>query len=85
MKFERLIIYIIFSKPGQITIPLANDRRPGQVSPGISPVGGQPTRISNIKPGPTRRPQAPPVRIDTCIVGDNNTCKVRIILPVMRK
>jgi len=27
------------------------------------------------KPGPTRRPQAPPVRIDTCIVGDNNTCR----------
>jgi len=26
-------------------------------------------------PGPTRRPLAPPVRIDTCIVGDNTTCK----------
>ena len=26
--------------------------------------------------GNCRRPVAPPVRIDTCIVGDDNTCKV---------
>ena len=29
------------------------------------------------RPGPTRRPPAPPVRIDTCIVGNDNTCKVK--------
>jgi len=29
------------------------------------------------RPGPTRRPPAPPVRIDTCIVGNDNTCKIK--------
>ena len=29
-----------------------------------------------IKPIPTLRPQAPPVRIDTCIVGDETTCEM---------
>ena len=28
------------------------------------------------KPIPTLRPQAPPVRIDTCIVGDESTCEI---------
>lgn len=27
------------------------------------------------RPGPTRRPRVPPVRIDTCIVGNDATCK----------
>ncbi len=25
--------------------------------------------------GPTRKPSAPPIRIDTCIVGDDSTCE----------
>ena len=29
-----------------------------------------------VKPIPTLRPQAPHVRIDTCIVGDESTCEI---------
>ena len=39
------------------------------------PIMNGPPRVVD-KIIPNRRPQAPPVRIDTCIVGDDSTCEM---------
>lgn len=71
--------------PGPVK-PTAVDRSPvkptsgfgsvhqGQVQPGSLPSGGQQQAQQRPKRPYHRRPQQPPVRIDTCIVGDWSTC-----------
>ena len=38
------------------------------------PIMNRPSYVDKLVP--TRRPPAPPIRIDTCIVGDDTTCQI---------
>ena len=58
--------------------PLSNSNNNGGSTffnePISQPIMNRPNFVE--KPIPTLRPQAPPVRIDTCIVGDESTCEI---------
>ena len=42
--------------------------------PVSQPIMNRPSYVDKLVP--TRRPPAPPIRIDTCIVGDDTTCQI---------
>jgi len=46
-----------------------------QQQPMVNPRPPQQPQGNKEKTGPTKRPKAPPVRIDTCIVGEDSTCE----------
>ena len=66
-----LFPFVLSGHQGSSSAPGGNNFFEEPIS---QPIMNRPNFV--IKPIPTLRPQAPPVRIDTCIVGDETTCEM---------
>ena len=60
--------------PSYPPIPTNNGNRYAPQEPVSQPILNRPSYVDKLVP--TRRPPAPPIRIDTCIVGDDTTCQI---------